>query len=297
MEDNRVKGITFMLISGFAFALMSAAVKAVGDLPVYEKVFSRNFVSLLVATWVIFTQTRGARLLGKKENQKLLLSRSLLGLSGVYLLFSAISAGLPLTDANILSRLNPAFVTLFACLFLKEKIPSLHIPALIMIFLCAILVIKPTFDLSILPALAATGTALCAGGAYTLVRFLKGREEPATIVFYFSLTSVVAMLIPTVIHFVMPTPAQFFWLLVIGLTASVGQFGLTFAYKFAKASEVSIYSYSTILFALLLDVVFWQKIPDAWSLLGGAGIITAAIVLFRQNQKEDQKKAAKNAPT
>lgn len=284
MKDNRKKGIICMLISGLAFALMSAAVKAVGDLPVYEKVFSRNLISLFVAAIMIFTQNRGVSLLGKKKNQILLINRSLFGLAGVYLLFGAISAGLPLTDANILSRLNPAFVTIFACVFLKEKIPSLHVPALIVIFICAILVIKPTFNVSVLPALAATGTAVCAGITYTILRHLKGREEPATIVFYFSLISVVAMFIPTVTHFIAPSPIQLIWLFAIGLAASVGQFGLTFAYRYTKAAEVSIYSYSIILFALLLDVVIWGKTPDKWSLIGGAGIIAAATILFLQNQ-------------
>ena len=285
MEDNRVKGIGCMLVSGMAFALMSAAVKAVGELPVYEKVFARNFVSLLVAAIMIILNHRGVPLLGKRSNQGLLISRSVMGLAGVYLLFGAISAGLPLTDANILSRLNPAFVTLFACIFLKEKIPRIHVPLLVVIFLCAILVIKPTFDLSVLPALAATGTAVCAGITYTILRHLKGREEPATIVFYFSLLSVVAMLVPMLTHFVMPSPMQLVWLLCIGLTASVGQFGLTFAYKYTQASEVSIYSYSTILFALFLDAVLWGKMPDHWSLLGGAGIIACAVALFLQNRK------------
>ena len=282
-----------MLASGFAFALMSASVKVVGDLPVYEKVFARNFISLLVAAGMIFMKHRGVSLLGKRENQKLLMSRSLIGLAGVYLLFGAISAGLPLTDANILSRLNPAFVTLFACVFLKEKIPRIHIPLLCVIFLCATLVIKPTFNLSVLPALAATGTAVCAGITYTILRYLKGREEPATIVFYFSLISVLGMLIPTLTNFVMPTGIQFVWLLCIGLTAAVGQFGLTFAYKYAKASEVSIYSYSTILFAVMLDSFFWKKVPDTWSLIGGAGIILCAVILFLQNRKMSQEDSEK----
>ena len=273
-----------MLVSGFAFALMSAAVKAAGDLPVYEKVFARNFVSLLVALAMILTQGRGVPMFGKARNQGLLMSRSILGLLGVYLLFGAVSAGLPLTDANILSRLNPVFVTLFSCWLLKEKIPRLHMPILAFIIFCAVLVIKPTFNVAVLPALAATGTAVCAGATYTILRHLKGKEEPATIVFYFSLISVVFMLVPTVLHFQMPTPAQFGWLAAIGITASVGQFGLTFAYKFTKASEVSIYSYSTILFALLLDLVLWGKIPDIWSLIGGAGIIAGAVVLFLQHR-------------
>ncbi len=274
-----------MLVSGFAFALMSSAVKAVGDLPVYEKVFARNFVSLLAALVMILTRERRAPLFGRARNQGLLLSRSVLGLAGVYLLFGAVSAGLPLTDANILSRLNPVFVTLFSWWFLKEKIPRLHVPVLAFIILCAVLVIKPTFDVSVLPALAAAGTAVCAGATYTILRSLKGREEPAAIVFYFSFFSVLLMLVPTILHFRMPTLPQLGWLLGIGLTASAGQFGLTFAYKFTKASEVSIYSYSTILFALLLDLLWWGRVPDVWSLVGGAGIAAGAVVLFLQHRR------------
>ncbi|MEI6892041.1 MAG: DMT family transporter [Pontiella sp.] len=288
MEDHRKKAIYFMLASGFAFALMSAAVKSVGELPVYEKVLARNVISLIVASLLIFTQKRKTRWFGQKKNQGLLLSRSLLGLAGVYLLFSAITAGLPLTDANILSRLNPVFVTLFAVFFLKEKTVRFHMPLLAGILLFAMLVIKPTFNLSVLPALAATGTAICAGGAYTLVRHLKGKEEPATIIFYFSALSVLAMLMPTLAHAVLPTPPQLLGLLAIGLTASAGQFGLTYAYKFAKASEVSIYSYSTILFALLLDLLLWGEMPDRWSAIGSIGIMACTLMLYWQNKKADR---------
>ncbi len=277
-----------MLVSGFSFALMSAAVKSVGPLPIYEKVFARNFVSLFVALAMILIPNKPVSFFGKWKHQPLLLSRSLLGLAGVYLLFFSISAGLPLTDANILSRLNPVFVTLFACFFLKEKIPSLHIPSLAVILVCAILVIKPEFDLKVLPALAATSTALFAGTTYTILRHLKGKEEPATIVFYFSFVSALVLLLPMLSHFIVPTPEQWGWLLAIGLTGALGQFGLTFAYKFAKASEISIYSYSTILFALFLDLIIWGKMPDVWSLIGGAGIIAAAIVLFIQNKRQSQ---------
>ncbi len=279
-----------MLISGCAFAFMSASVKAVGDLPVYEKVFARNFVSLIVAAIMLIQarRTTDAKIFGKRENQFLLWNRSLWGVVGVYLIFGAISAGLPLTDANILSRLSPAFVTIFACCFLKEKILSLHVPLLITIFICATLIVKPTFDVRVLPALAAVAAAICSGITYTIVRYLKGREEPATIVFHFSLISVLAMLIPMISDFVIPTPIQILWLTAIGVFASVGQFGLTYAYKYSKASEVSIYSYSIVLCSFVLDIFAFGKMPDIWSIVGGIGIVVSAIILFIQNRKIDK---------
>jgi len=286
MEDNRLKGVLFMLMSGLAFAMMSFAVQGAGDVTPALKVFSRNFVSLFVALTMIRNQHPRVSLFGKMKHQKLLLSRSLIGLAGVYLLFTAISNGLSLTESNILSRLNPAFVTLFACFFLKEKISQVHVPGLILIFIFAILVIKPEFSVAVIPALCATGTALCAGVTYTIIRHLKGKEEPATIVFYFSFVSVVAMIVPVCLDFSVPTSSQIMHLLGIGLAASIGQFGLTYAYKYAKASEVSIYSYSTIIFALIIDLVIGKTVPDFWSIFGGIGIIATAIVLFIQNKKD-----------
>ena len=286
MEDNRLKGVIYMLISGLAFAFMSLAVRLSGDLPVVEKVFSRNLVSMFVAFWMIYKSDPGVRLFGKPENQKYLISRSLLGLLGVVFFFYSIKH-ITITDANILSRLHPVFVTLFSYLFLSERISKLQVPSLIAVFICAMLVIKPKFDLSVIPALAAVGTAVCAGATYTIVRFLKGREEPATIVFYFSFISVVVMLPFLCFDFVFPSLTQFLWLFGIGFFASLGQFGLTLAYKYSKAAEVSIYSYSTIIFAALLGFMFAGELPDLLSIIGGLGIIITAVVLYSYNKRKN----------
>ena len=285
MKDNRLKGVLFMLMSGLAFAFMSLSVRQAGKLPVFETVFARNFVSMFVALFMIWNSKEKISLFGKLENQKYLLSRSLLGLLGVVLFFYSIKH-ITLTDANILSRLHPAFVTLFACLFLKEKISKLQIPSLIIVFIFAIMVIKPTFDLTVIPALSAVGTAICAGATYTIIRFLKGKEEPATIIFYFSFISIIVMLPLMVYDFVRPSIHQLFWLLGIGISASFGQFGLTLAYKYSKASEVSIYSYSTIIFVSILGYFSQGEIPDTWSIIGGLGIISTAVVLYIYNKKQ-----------
>ncbi len=274
-----------MLVSGFAFALMSLAVKRAGDLPVHEKVFARNLVSLIVAFCMIKKSGVKVPLFGKLENQLYLISRSLLGLTGVICFFYAIDH-IKMADANIISRINPAFVTIFACMFLKEKISKFQTPALILSFVFAMLVIKPSFDLSVLPSLAALVTAVCAGAAYTLVRFLSGRESAATIVFYFSFVSVVGMTPFLLMEFVMPDTIQLLWLLAIGIFASFGQFGLTLAYKYSKAAEVSIYSYSTIVFVTILGIVFESEIPDGWSIIGGLGIIGVAVVLYLHNRQQ-----------
>ncbi|BES64083.1 DMT family transporter [Gottschalkiaceae bacterium SANA] len=287
--DNKPKAVLYMLISACAFAVMGAMVKLSGNVPVFEKVFFRNLVSLMMA--YIMIKNSQSSFWGKRENRKLLLARASLGLLGVVLYFYAIS-NLILADSAMLNKLSPFFVTLFAALFLKEKLSAIQIPALIVVFFGAMLIIKPQFDLSILPAMAGAASAMTAGAAYTLVRYLKDREKPATIVFYFSFVSVVGMIPFVLLDFHMPTMTQLFFLIGTGVFAAVGQFALTFAYKYAPAAEISIYNYFSILFSAVIGYLIWGEVPDGLSLLGGALVVAAAGLTFWYSNRKVKTQVA-----
>ena len=47
--ENKPKAITLMLVSALAFSIMGAMVKLSGDIPLFEKLFFRNLVSLVMA--------------------------------------------------------------------------------------------------------------------------------------------------------------------------------------------------------------------------------------------------------
>ena len=279
--DNKPKAVLFMLTSALAFVFMQTMVKLAGDIPIFEKVLFRNIVSLLVALNAIY-HTK-AKMFGKKENQKYLLSRSLLGIGGMVFYFYAIS-NLIMADASMLNKLSPFFVTIFACIFLKEKLNKIQIPSLIVVFLGAMLIIKPQFSFDVLPALSGLLSAICAGAAYTLVRLLKDKENPSTIIFYFSFVSVIAMIPLTIMNFQMPVGMQWLYLIGTGVFAAIGQYGLTFAYKYAPASEISIYNYMSIIFATIMGLIVWKEFPDMWSIVGGLLVVGVAVVNFKYNR-------------
>ena len=281
--SNKTKAVFCMLISALGFTFMSVTVKYVTGIPLFEKVFFRNLISLGVAFFML--KKSSAPMFGRRENQLALLARSSFGLAGVVLNFYAI-AKLTLADSSMLGKLSPIFVTIMACIFLKEKIDSKQILSIIITFLGALLVIKPEFSLEMLPSLAGILSAAASGVAYTLLRYLKDKESPDTIIFYFSLISVVFTALFALAEYVQPTFIQLGLLLATGVFASVGQFGITYAYKFAKATEVSIYNYSAIVFGIILGFIFFGEIPDTLSLLGGAIIIAVAFYIFKHNQKK-----------
>lgn len=281
--SNKTKAVFSMLISALGFTLMSVTVKYLKDIPLFEKVFFRNLVSLVIAFYLI--KKSAVPIFGQKKSQLALFARAGFGLAGVILNFYAITH-LTLADSTMLGKLSPIFVTIMACLFLKEKIDKEQIIGIFITFGGALLVIKPEFSLSIIPSLAGLLSAASAGIAYTLLRYLKDKESPDTIVFYFSVVSVVGTLPFVLNDYIMPDSTQLMLLLATGLFASIGQFGITYAYKYSKATEVSVYNYSAIVFGIILGFIFFHEIPDMLSLLGGAIIIGVAYYTFRHNQKK-----------
>ena len=272
-----------MTMSSLAFAFMSLMVRFAGDLPLYEKVLFRNLVALLIALALIIKN--GDSVLGKKENRIFLILRGLGGLGGVFFYFHSITY-LNLSDGTILNKLSPFFVILFAALFLKEKLNKHKIIAISVAFLASLLIIKPHFDMELVPALTGFSSAIFAGFAYSMIRLLNVRgEKPATIVFYFSFISFIVILPIAIVHFVMPTFIQWLFLLGIGVFAGIGQLFLTESYRYAPASDVAPYQYMHVLFTALIGMTFLQEFPDILSIVGSLLIVAAFVYLYKKDTR------------
>lgn len=280
--DNKSKGIIFILISSLSFAIMGAFVKLSGNIPSIEKSFFRNLVSCIVAFFMIIYHKNS--FFGKRENQKYLFWRALLGTLGVICYFYAIDH-MVLSDSAMLNKLSPFFVTIFAVIFLKERIKPVQIAGLFAAFIGGLFIIKPSFNISVIPALIGLASAIFAGGAYTIVRFLGGREKYYTIVFYFSFFSIVSTF-PFMLMVYKPlTLEQIIILIAAGVFASIGQFALTIGYKYAPASEIAIYDYINIIFSAIIGQLIWNEIPDILSIIGYVMIIGSSIIAFIYNKK------------
>ena len=272
-------------MSAFGFAMMSAFVKLSGDLPSFQKTFFRNITSCIIAFILIVINKES--FFGKLENQKTLILRSLFGTLGIVFNFYAIDK-LVLSDANMLNKLSPFFVIIFSALFLKEKINIKQGLAIIVAFIGALFIIKPQFNLDIIPSLIGVCGAICAAAAYTCLRALGGKEKYYTIVFYFSFFSTIAILPFMLIVYKEMSMLQFIYLILAGIFASIGQFGITIAYKYAKAKEISIFDYSNIIFSAIISIVLFNVIPDYLSIIGYIIIFAVSLYMFLYNKKLDK---------
>src|SRR5699024_10951995 len=113
-------------------------------------------------------------------------------------------------------------------------------------------------------------------------------EKHYTVVFYFSFFTTV-VLTPFLFAFYEPMSwKQWLLLILAGVFATVGQFGITLAYKFAPAKEISIFFYSTVVYSALLSIVLFGQIPTLLSVIGYVVIFGASFYMFLKNNRMDK---------
>ncbi|SCU11230.1 permease [Staphylococcus xylosus] len=281
--NPKVKGIIAILISAVGFSFMSVFFRLAGDLPVYQKSLARNLVAMFIPMYFIFKYKQP--LFGKLSSQPLLISRSTLGLIGVLLNIYAIDHMI-LSDADTLMKLNPFWTILLSLIFLNEKVRNYQFIAMIVAIAGMLFVVKPEFSSSMFPAIAGLLSGIFAASAYTCVRALSTREAPYTIVFYFSFFSIIVLIPFTIFTFEPMTMTQVWYLIGAGLSAAAGQIGITLAYSYAPAKDISIFTYASIIFTALFGFILFGESPDFYAVLGYMIIIASSYYMFEKARRQ-----------
>ena len=282
--NKKYKGILYIVVSAFCFALMNLFVRMAGDLPSIQKSFFRNFVAAIFACVILLKDNIPFRC--KRENLIYLVLRAVFGTVGILCNFYAIDH-LVLADASMLNKMSPFFAVIFSSLILKEKVTVPQALFVAGAFLGSLFVIKPTFaNMNLFPSVLGLLGGIGAGAAYTMVRKLGERGEKGPfIVFFFSAFSCLATLPWLIFDYYPMSTAQLITLLLAGLAAAGGQFSITAAYFYAPAREISVYDYSQILFSAALGFLFFGQIPDVLSWVGYGIICGMAVLMFFYNKK------------
>ena len=284
--SNKSKGILCILFAAFGFSLMSFFVRISGDIPTMEKAVFRKAVAIIAS--LILLIRAGERIRIKKGCMGDIFLRCVFGTSGLIANFYAIDK-LNIADANMLNKLSPFFAILISIPILKEKPKKIDILAVLVAFLGAMLIIRPSgSNLQLVPALIGLYGGFGAGAAYVFVRKLgkKGERTPI-IVLCFSIFST-AVAIPFIaVNYIPLKPMQLLCLIMAGLSATIGQFGITSAYKYAPAKEISVFDYTQVIFAAILGTLFLGELPQAMSFIGYVIIIGVAVLRWRYNLKNE----------
>ena len=275
MSKNQ-KGIACMISSAFFFALMTFFVKYAGDVPFTQKAFFRNAIAAVIALPLFLRTKHDFKLV--RANLLSLFCRVTFGTIGMFCNYYVIDH-MNLSDANMLNKTSPFFTMLTAIFLLDEKPAKTDWIALVIAFLGALLIMKPSFNMHFVYAVIGVAGGFTAGMAYAFVRKLSAEGiDNSLIVLAFSLYSCLICTVPSVYQGIHLSLNDLIILLLAGISAAFAQFSVTASYSLAETKVVSIYGYTQIIFAALLGIVFLHEVPDVLSIIGYIVIVSAAVM-------------------
>ena len=284
--DRVPLGILFMLGATVMYAASTALSKwQVATYSFAEVLFFRSFISLVVVSALILPRQglavfRTRRLrdhVGRSVTQTVAQS------------FILIALGLmPIAGAVAINFSAPLFATLFAALWLKEKVGAARGAALLVGFFGVLLVAAPGADSFRVGALFALGNAVLYGSVTAAVRGMSATETAETLTMYQMLFMAAFFLAALpVFGFELPTPTDATAMIIGGIFNAFGQYWWTRSLALAPTSAIGPFYYFSLVWALVLGFVFWGDVPTLPLLAGSAIVVgTGLFLLWHESGKK-----------
>ncbi|MBU2113021.1 MAG: DMT family transporter [Gammaproteobacteria bacterium] len=269
MLSPLVKGALLLLLAEACFAGIGAIVKFTsGTASEVQVVFFRNFFALLLM--LPFLYRHGFSLL-KTKRWYLHASRALTGIISMYCFFYVL-ARLPLAQGMLVLLLSPFIVPIIARFWLKERPSRVTLLGIALGFV-GVLLALPGADTGVQAImLVALLSAVLVAVTKTTIRYMSDTEPAVRIVFYFSLLTAVLSAIPVPFYWQPLNNEVWLAFVGMGILAAIGQLAMTRAYAIAPASDIGMWTYSSVIFAGLFGYLFWQEqVTLAW--FGGVLVI------------------------
>lgn len=273
-------GIGLAVLAVVLFTVMDTIGKSLtASYPVEQVVWARYFFSLLVLLLLIppvgVRELVGTRRLGLQVGRGLLLALATL------CMMTAISL-IPLADAYTIMFTAPLLVTVFSVPLLGERVGWRRWSAVLVGFAGVLIVIRPGIGAVHWAMLLPLITAVCFALYQILTRKVSETdgESPFAMLFYLGLvgTIVFTALAPFVWR---PVAAvDWAWMVTMGTIGAVSHLMLIRALTIIPASLVSPFTYTQIVWALILGYLVFGDLPDRWMLIGAAVIIASGLFVF-----------------
>jgi len=201
---------------------------------------------------------------------------------------------LPLADAIAIFFVEPLLLTLISALFLREKVGWRRLSAIVVGFIGALLVIRPSFQTVGLPALLPLAAACCFAVYLALTGKIGDADDVLTMQLWAGLfgglTLAFALLLGEVasIGVLDPTwPSTIEWLMLalLGAIATSGHLLIVGAFRRASPSILAPFQYLEILGATLLGVIIFGDFPGPITWLGIAIIVISGLYVFHRESR------------
>lgn len=304
--QNASRGITLKLLSILLFTAMSALIKAAREVaPPGEAIFFRSFFA--IPPILIY-----AIVMGRVEDIVRVTSvrahvwRGLIGVGAMGSGFTALGL-LPLPEAIAINYAAPLIATGLAALVLGEAVRIYRWTAVAIGLLGVLVMLWPRLTVvtsGMLSDAEAFGAGIALFGAMLSavatiqIRTLAQRENTLAIVFWFAVFATVASLATIPWGWSPLDRTTVFLLVSAGLIGGTAQMLMTESYRFADASTLAPFEYSSMVYGLAIGFVVFAEVPGPSVLVGAAIVIAAGLfIIYRERQLNIDRTAEKAART
>lgn len=211
--------------------------------------------------------------------------RSIAGLSGMALNFATVGL-LPLAEAQSIWFAIPLFTTILAAVWLGEHVGPHRWGAIVVGFIGVLIVFQPgTNGIPLLGGAVGVASALMVSITAILVRQI-GRTEPSlTTVFWFGLSSSVALVVPFALTAHAHDLETWALLVALGLFGSAGQIALTFSLRFAPVSVVAPVDYASLVWATVFGIMLFSDWPSTATWFGTPVVIGSGVYIVLRERR------------
>ena len=310
-KNDNTKGILFILIGMAIFSIQDALIKFVyNDSSLYELYFGRTFVAfLLLLIFMFFTKEK---LILKTHYPFLTILRVVLFFFGFSFFYISLTF-MGLAMANALFFCCPFFMSIFAKIFLKEKIGIRRWSAILVGFIGVFTVLNPNFENFKIVNLAPVACALCYAGSMIILKITNDKDNVYSQLVHLYIG---ALIISIFFFFLMGdgkfdnfsdpsmqfifrewwTNPQKAWPIIIamGICGTTAFFLVFNAYNIASPSTISLFEYSLILYSIIIGYLLFQEVPSIRTLFGALIIISAGIYIYFREKVKAQPIATEN---
>lgn len=290
--QNYLGGIGLRLLAMISLSLMFVLVKLIAEsgIHIVESLFWRQALVLpFLLVWVMATTGLASlktRRIGAHAR------RAAMGLMGMACNFGGMIL-LPMAEATTISLSVPIFAVILAALLLGEATGWQRWSAVILGFVGVLIVLDPAAnfgggygDSHGAGALIALGGAFMTALITIAIRDLGRTENAGTIVFWFSLLSMIPLGIALPFVFTPHDLREWLLLLGLGFMGAVVQLSLTGALRLAPVSVVIPMDYSALLWSIACGWLFFGTLPAETTWIGAPLIIVSGLfIAWREHRR------------
>lgn len=286
------QGVVLVMSALLLFACMDTTTKYLATRYNVPLVVAIRYIVHCVLMVVLLAPTQGRQLIKTQRTGLVLLRAASLAVASLFMGLAL--RRMPVAETTAIVFLAPILVVLLARPILGERIGGLGWAAAVIGFGGVLLIARPGSGLD------TTGTifAICAvvvNVAYQLLsRVLVRTEQTFAMLFFAALMGSIGfgIFLPWTWHGSTPTAWDLLLFLSVGVTAGLGHFLYTAAYRHAPASLLAPMNYLQLLWAGLLGWIAFNHVPDKLSIIGMCVIAAsgAMIALKSRASKSNPKK-------